>query len=158
MKPRLSIALLSWLAGLLAVAFSASGWAGSTSFFSASDSVSTSVGSLSDSVQRASNSSSKTTHLTQGDYRIEDWQLVAQDPEHPHAPQLRLQLVALTNPQEPLWLTLPQATAEQAGLTRGQTVHAQNRPYGMVLSNPNPFYVLLDDRTRDDLHTRMVAL
>jgi hypothetical protein len=141
--------------------------ADSTSSFSASDSASASVGSLSDSVQGSSNSSSKTTHLVAGDYRIEDMQVV-QNPDPSHAAQMRLRLVAVKaqgsqdgheSPTDgALWLTLPQTTAAQAGLALGQTVQAQARPYGLVLANPKPFYVLLDDRSLDDLHTRLVTL
>jgi hypothetical protein len=141
--------------------------ADSTSSFSASDSASASVGSLSDSVQGSSNSSSKTTHLVAGDYRIEDMQVV-QNPDPSSAAQMRLRLVAVRaqgsqdGQESPaggaLWLTLPQTTAKQAGLALGQTLQAQARPYGLVLANPQPFYVLLDERSLDDLHTRLVTL
>lgn len=169
----------SLLVGLLASALCLPSWAGSASVFSASDSASTSVGSLSESLQGASNSVSKTTRLVQGDYLIQDMQVVVKkgaalldnktdthtdidtdtDSNPPRGlPQVRLTLRTLQGPEESLELTLPLATAEQAGLGVGQTLQAKNRPYGVVLSNPMPFFILLDDRTVNDLSTRAVAL
>ena len=171
----------SLLVGLLASALCLPSWAGSASVFSASDSASTSVGSLSESLQGASNSVSKTTRLVQGDYLIQDMQVVVKKgaalldnktDTHTHThthtdidsnpprglPQVRLTLRTLQGPEESLELTLPLATAEQAGLGVGQTLQAKNRPYGVVLSNPMPFFILLDDRTVNDLSTRAVAL
>jgi len=161
--------------GLVASALCLPSWAGSASVFSASDSASTSVGSLSESLQGASNSVSKTTRLVQGDYLIQDMQMVAKKGDAPintpteidtHTdsnppqgrPQVRLTLRALQGPEDSLELTLPLATAEQAGLWVGQTLQAKSRPYGVVLSNPLPFFILLDDRTLNDLSTRAVAL
>lgn len=176
---KLTYSLLVVLVGLLASALCLPSWAGSASVFSASDSASTSVGSLSESLQGASNSVSKTTRLVQGDYRIQDMQVVVKkgavlldnktdthtdidtdtDSNPPRGlPQVRLTLRTLQSPEESLELTLPLATAEQAGLGVGQTLQAKNRPYGVVLSNPMPFFILLDDRTVNDLSTRAVAL
>jgi hypothetical protein len=163
------------LVGLVASALCLPSWAGSASVFSASDSASTSVASLSESLQGASNSVSKTTRLVQGDYLIQDMQVVMKKGDAPintHTeigtntdsnppqgrPQVRLTLRALQGPQDSVELTLPLATTEQAGLWVGQTLQAKNRPYGVVLSNPLPFFILLDDRTLNDLSTRAVAL
>jgi hypothetical protein len=162
-------AQIPFLAALLIGISLSPSWAESTSSFSASDSASASLGSLSDSVQGASNSSSKTTRLVQGDYRIDDIQVVAQDLDHHTAPRVRLLLTGLNAQDFQLWLTLPQETASQANLTPGHILHAQNRAYGLALSlghtatveqtSEHPaFYLLLDEPTLQDLRTRVVTL
>jgi hypothetical protein len=129
--------------------------AASSAASSASESLTTSVGSLSNSVQGSSDSSTKTTALTEGEYRIV---AVAELPERPG--MLRMKLQALGTDAE-FFLTVPQAAFEQGQLAQGQVVAARARPYGFEFANGETrrafFLVLADDWYRE-LQTKAVAL
>ncbi len=131
--------------------------AASSAASSASDSASTSIGSLSDSLKKSSDSSSNTTQLTEGDYRVID---VAALPERPGMARVTLQLTSAADTAE-LDLYLPQQAVDEGRLTAGQTVKSRQRSYGFELANGEPlrafFLVLADDWYRE-LQTHAVVL
>ena len=136
-------ALLVWTA--LAPALGASSAASS-----ASESVGFSLGSVSGSLHKSSASSSKTTDVAEGDYRILD---VADLADRPGL--VRLQLQALADPGEggELQLDLPREAVDRSQLERGHVVAVRQRPYGVEFTDARTqqafFLVLSDDWYRE---------
>ena len=78
---------------------------------------------------------------------------------------LRLRLKALTHgATTELTLLLPRQAIESAQLESGQTISAQQRPYGLALATltpagaMGPFFLLLDDDWYRELESRPVAI
>jgi len=131
--------------------------ADSSSALSAS---STSVGSASTSVEKSSDSSSGKKRVAQGQYTIVEMAALVQQPD-----TLRLRLKALTpGATTELTLLLPRQAIESAQLESGQTISAQQRPYGLALATltpagaMGPFFLLLDDDWYRELESRPVAI
>ena len=154
--PRASV-----LALCLAIVATCPALADSTS--SASSAASTSVGSSSASIEKSSNSSSTKERVAQGHYMVV---AVAELAQQPDMLRLQLQAVAATQTAGPqpaaaviantqatgFFLTLPRVTAERAQLAAGQTIAAEQRPYGLAFASvdaasgtTNPFFLVLDD-------------
>ncbi len=131
--------------------------ADSSASSSASESISTSVGSISDSFKKSSNSSSK-TDVAEGDYKIIDVAAVA---DRPGIARMTLHAVVEHGEDSEFFLFVPQQVVDMNRLAAGQTVTAQNRPYGVQFANGQPrqafFLVLADDWYRE-LQTRPVVL
>jgi hypothetical protein len=132
----------------------------------AASATSSAVGSLSNSLQGSSNSSSKTTTAAAGDYRIDAVTVAA---DRPGMVRLALQPLLPTDERQafvqderqPFVLVLPQRTAEQEGLTRGDTVSARARPYGIEFSRTparQAFFLVVADAWLHDLDARPVSL
>ncbi len=130
--------------------------AASSAASSASESVGVSIGSLSGSVQKSSDSSSRTTQVATGDYRIVEVTQVADKPG-----VLRLTLQALAPPADgEFFLYLPQATVADSRLAAGQTVGARQRPYGLEFSGGPagaPFFLVLADDWYRELKSERVT-
>lgn len=143
---------------------------------SASSAASTSVGSSSASIEKSSNSSSAKERVAQGHYTVVAVAELAQQPG-----MLRLQLHAVGTTQTPggnptatpaantttpeFFLTLPRAAAERAQLAAGQTVAAEQRPYGLAFARVNtntgatsPFFLVLDDAWFRELESRPIGV
>ena len=133
---------------------------------SASSAASTSVGSSSASIEKSSNSSSAKDRVAQGHYTVV---AVAEIPQKPGLLRVQLQqavaVAKAAGTDDPaalapntatatteFFLTLPRATAERAQLVAGQTITAEQRPYGLAFALVNtqtglksPFFLVLDD-------------
>ena len=134
--------------------------AGSSSASSASDSVATSVGSVSGSFQKSSDSSSKTTNVAAGDYRLVEVAMVA---ERPGTARLKLQALAApaVAADAEFFLYLPQATVAGSGLAAGQVVSARPRPYGVEFAGGparEAFFLVLADDWYRELKSERVTL
>ena len=132
--------------------------AASSAASSASDSSATSVGSISGSVEKSSASSSKTTGVAQGDYKIIE---LAAAPQRPGALRIKLQAVAEPGADGELFLTLPQQAFEQGALALGATVTARPRPYGTEFASgvtSQAFFLLLTDDWYRELQSNVVVL
>ncbi|HSI56191.1 MAG TPA: hypothetical protein VLA16_01460 [Ideonella sp.] len=148
-------ALLLWAATLPALA-------ASSAASSASDSSATSVGSLSGSIEKSSNSSSKGTDVSEGDYKIIDVAAVA---ERPGTVRVQLQPVAATAGEDGGFaLYLPYDVAERSRLAQGGTVTAQQRAYGLQFSQATldagrqAFFLVLNDDWYQELQSKPVVL
>ena len=149
-KPCLA-ALLMWAAAMPSMA-------ASSTASSASDSVTTSVGSISGSIQRSSDSSSKTTDVAEGDYKIIDVAAVA---ERPGTVRMKLQALADRGADGEFFLYLPQEVVDQAHLAQGGVVTARQRPYGLEFAHGQPqqaFFLVLSDDWYRELQTTAVVL
>ena len=123
---------------------------------SASSAASTSVGSSSTSLETSSNSSTGKNQVAQGAYTLVDMVAVADKPD-----LLRLRLQGNAAAQTPeFFLLVPRLVAQQAQLAAGQTVHAQQRAYGLAFSTPDasPFFLVLDDAVHRELESRPVTI
>ena len=131
---------------------------------SASESVGVSIGSLSGSVQKSSESSSRTTALAAGDYRIVEVVAVAEKPG-----TARLTLVAPADPAnsgvdagtDGFFLYLPQAALAAGRVEAGQTVSLRQRDYGFELAGGparEAFFLLLADDWYRELKSERVTL
>ncbi|HSW05020.1 hypothetical protein [Aquabacterium sp.] len=132
--------------------------AASTAASSASEGGSASVGSVSTSIRKSSDSSSKATGIAQGDYRIIEVTVVA---EQPGLQRLALQAVADDSEQGALFLYVPQPVVVQARLAAGQVVNASQRPYGIQFAKAESreaFFLVLEDDWYRELPSRPVAL
>lgn len=132
--------------------------AASTAASSASEGGSLSVGSASTSIRRSSDSSSKATGIAEGDYRIIEVTVVA---EQPGLQRLALQAVADDSEQGALFLYLPQEVVVQAQLAAGQRVNARQRPYGIQFAKADTheaFFLVLEDAWYRELPSRPVVL
>ena len=132
--------------------------AASSAASSASDSSATSVGSISGSVEKSSASSSKTTGVAQGDYKIIE---LAAAPQRPGALRIKLQAVAEPGADGELFLTLPQQAFEQGALALGATVTARPRPYGTEFASGvtgQAFFLVLTDDWYRELQSHAVLL
>lgn len=123
---------------------------------SASSAASTSVGSSSTSLETSSNSSTGKKQVAQGPYTLVDMVAVADKPE---LMRLRLQGHAATQTPE-FFLLVPRLVVQQAQLTAGQTVQAEQRAYGMAFSaaGTSPFFLVLDDAVHRELESRPVTI
>lgn len=154
-----SLSIATTLATTLAMGLTAlPALADSTS--SASSAASTSVGSSSTSLETSSNSSTGKKQVAQGPYTLVDLVAVADQPE-----LMRLRLQAPTNANanaqaSEFFLLVPRLIVQQAQLTAGQTVQAEQRAYGMAFSAPgtSPFFLVLDDAVYRELNSRPVAI
>lgn len=131
--------------------------ADSSSAFSAS---STAIGSISTSVEKSSDSSSGKKQVAQGRYT-----LVAMEPIEQQPDTLRLRLVAATpEATTEISLRLPRSAVEQAQLAVGQTLAANDRPYGIALAKVttggevSTFFLVLADDWYHELESRRVLL
>lgn len=123
---------------------------------SASSAASTSVGSSSTSLETSSNSSTGKKQVAQGPYTLIDMAVVADKPE-----LLRLRLQGNASAQTPeFFLLVPRLVVQQAQLTAGQTVNAEQRAYGMAFSaaGTSPFFLVLDDAVHRELESRAVTI
>ena len=154
-----SLSIATTLATTLAMGLTAlPALADSTS--SASSTASASVGSSSTSLETSSNSSTGKKQVAQGPYTLVDLVAVADQPE-----LMRLRLQAPTNANanaqaSEFFLLVPRLIVQQAQLTAGQTVQAEQRAYGMAFSAPgtSPFFLVLDDAVYRELNSRPVAI
>lgn len=123
---------------------------------SASSAASTSVGSSSTSLETSSNSSTGKKQVAQGAYTLVDMVAVADKPE-----LLRLRLQGTAPSQTPeFFLLVPRLAVQQAQLSAGQTVQAEQRAYGMAFSavGTGPFFLVLDDAVHRELESRPVII
>jgi hypothetical protein len=129
---------------------------------SAASSASNSVGSSSTSLNTSSNSSSGNGRVAQGPYTVVEMAEVAAQPD---MLQLRLHSAQATtdHPTSPFTLTLPRATAEREQLAVGQTVLAENRPYGLAFATvgaegqAHAFFLVLEDAWYRELRNHPVG-
>lgn len=148
--PRAALLLLS-LSASLTPALAAGISASSASFAS-----SASVGSVSDSFGASSNSSSKTTQVAEGEYRI----LAVAPAERAGAVQLSLQAVDAPA-AAPLLLTLPRAALDAQALAAGDVVSARHRPFGIEFARADTrsaFYLVLQDEWFRELQPHALSL
>ncbi len=146
-----SCALLFWAAAMPSMA-------ASSAASSASDSIGTSVGSISGSVEKSSGSSSKTTDVAEGDYRIID---LAAVPERPGIIRMKLRALADQGAEGEFFLSLPQEAVDRSGLAQGHIVTARQRPYGVEFASGQTrqaFFLVLSDDWYRELQTKAVAL
>lgn len=137
--------------------------AASSAASSASDSSATSVGSISGSIEKSSNSSSKGTDISEGDYKIIDVAAVA---ERPGTVRVQLQAMAPeASADDAFALYLPYDVAERSKLAAGGTVHARKRAYGLEFAQATPaaaapqaFFLVLSDDWYQELQSRPVVL
>ncbi|MBB5204062.1 hypothetical protein HNQ51_001355 [Inhella inkyongensis] len=118
--------------------------ASSTAASSASDS----VGSLSNSVSKSSDSSTGTEVAT-GPYVLVRLQPL---PEAPGQQRLVLRRLDADEATPTVALDLPESVVAAQALQAGQTLHVQNRAYGLALARwnaagpaPEPFFLALQD-------------
>lgn len=149
---RPSFGLAAVLGGVVAmapaVAESLASSASSTASFAAS--------SASNSLEASSGSSSKGTTAAAGDYRI-DAVTVATD--RPGMVRLALQPAADDGRRQAFVLVLPQRTADEQGLARGDTVSVRERAYGFEFARADtrqPFFLVLADAWQRELDARPV--
>lgn len=153
--PRLACIALLWGATTLHAL------AASSAASSASDSVTTSVGSVSGSIQRSSASSSNTTGVADGDYRIIEVATVAERPG-----LVRLTLRALAGPaveqaEGEFFLFVPDTVAADSRLAQGGVISARQRPYGVEFAQGEAreaFFLVLTDAWYRELQTTPVVL
>ena len=122
------------------------------------NSLSTSIGSISGSVQNSSDSSSRATHVAEGDYQLMDVTPVA---ERPGMMRLQLQALADTGPDGQLLLLVPQQTVSTHQLQAGQRISARQRPYGVEFAlapQHETFFLVLADAWYRELQTVPVTL
>ena len=152
---RLSQVLISLaLLGLSAAPALAASSASSAS----SDGVSTSVGSSSTSIEKSSDSSSKTTKVAEGDYRVV---AVADATAQPGKLRVTLQPVDGANANGEFYLYLPPEAAQQGRIVAGAVVTAKQREYGLEFAAGAPrqaFFLVLNDEWVQELQTRVVKI
>jgi len=148
-------------AALLLWAATSPALAASSAASSASDSSAASVGSISGSIEKSSNSSSKGTDVSEGDYKVIDVAAVA---ERPGTVRVKLQPVAAEADGE-FALYLPYDVAERSKLAPGGTVHARQRPYGLEFAQataasatPQAFFLVMKDDWYRELQSKAVVL
>lgn len=123
---------------------------------SASSTASSAGSSASNSLEASSGSSSKGTTAAAGDYRIEAVTVAA---DRPGMVRLALQPAAENGKRVAFVLVLPQRTAEQEGLARGDTVSVRERAYGFEFARAETrqaFYLVLADAWHRELDARPV--
>ena len=137
---------------------------------SASTTASLAGSSASTSLETSSASSSKGKTAAAGDYRIEAVTVAA---DRPGMVRLALQPVTderqpfvtderqpfVTDERQPFVLVLPQRTADQQGLARGDTVSVRERAYGFEFARTDTrqaFYLVLADAWLHELDARPV--
>lgn len=141
---------------VLAAAASLSLHAQADSFTSSASSAgSASSGSVSDSLRGSSNSSTGGNKTADGDYRVIE---VAKTPDRAGFARVTMQA---DDPQQRVVLDLPQAIVDRQSLGRGDTVHLQNRVYGLEFARGDTreaFFLVLSDDWHDELAARPVTL
>jgi hypothetical protein len=123
---------------------------------SASTTASSAGSSASTSLETSSASSSKGKTAAAGDYRIDAVTVAA---DRPGMVRLALQPVADNGNQSAFVLVLPQRTATQEGLARGDMVSVRERAYGFEFARADTrqaFYLVLADDWLRDLDARPV--
>jgi hypothetical protein len=123
---------------------------------SASTTASLAGSSASTSLETSSASSSKGKTAAAGDYRIEAVTVAA---DRPGMVRLALQPTAEDGKRSAFVLVLPQRTAEQQALARGDTVSVRERAYGFEFARADTrqaFYLVLADDWLHDLDARPV--
>lgn len=137
---------------------------------SAASTASFAASSASNSLEASSGSSSKGTTAAAGDYRIEAVTVAA---DRPGMVRLALQPAAsdgqreafvrdetqpfVRDERQPFVLVLPQRTADQQGLVRGDTVSVRERAYGFEFARADtrqPFFLVLADAWHRELDAR----
>lgn len=154
MQTTLNKTTLSWATALALGLVALPALADSTS--SASSTASASVGSSSTSLETSSNSSTGKRQVAQGTYTLVDMVAVADKPD-----LMRLRLQGNAAEQTPeFFLLVPRLVVQQAQLTTGQTVQAEQRSYGMAFSaaGTSPFFLVLDDAVHRELESRPVTI
>lgn len=124
----------------------------------ASDSVGTSSGSASTSSEASSDSSTSEKKTAAGDYRVAE---VTETAARPGLLRLRLQALDEQRRGYEFFLYVPQQTAQDHGVARGQVLTARARPYGLEFAQAQagtPFFLLLDDDWQRELSTRPLTL
>lgn len=124
---------------------------------SAAEGVNSSVGSLSNSVS-GSSKSSQNTAVAAGDYHIIQ---VAAAPNRPGFTQVTLRGVKTQDAPEDVVLTLPHTAFDTSGLTKGDTVAARERAYGVEFANAQTrtaFFLVVSDAAYRELASHPVAL
>jgi hypothetical protein len=123
---------------------------------SASSTASSATSSASNSLEASSGSSSKGTTAAAGDYRVEAVTVAA---DRPGMVRLALQPAADDGKRSAFVLVLPQRTAEQQGLARGDTVSVRERAYGFEFARADTrqaFHLVLADAWQHELDARPV--
>jgi hypothetical protein len=127
---------------------------------SAAGSASQSVGSASQSLKSADSSVSSGKKTAKGEYTLTE---VMASVERPGTMQLTLQTkgvdMVYADRQDTVVLLVPAGTASQ--LTTGQTVTANERPYGLEFAHgadQKAFFLVLNDAWHQELATRALAL
>ena len=148
-------AVISTVAAMApAVAESLASSASSTASFAAS--------SASNSLEASSGSSKKGATAAAGEYRIEAVTVAA---DRPGMVRLALQPAAgdgqreafVKDDRQPFVLVLPQRTADQQGLARGDTVSVRERVYGFEFARADTrqaFFLVLADGWHRELDAR----
>ncbi len=142
------------VAATVAVA-AAPAWAeGSAS--SASSTASSAGSSASNSLEASSGSSSRGNTAAAGDYLIEAVTVAA---DRPGMVRLALAPAGDVSRRVPFVLVLPQRTAEQERLARGDTLSVRERAYGFEFARADTrqaFYLVLADAWHRELDARPV--
>jgi hypothetical protein len=123
---------------------------------SAASTASSAGSSASNSLEASSGSSSKGTTAAAGDYRIE---AVTVATDRPGMVRLALRPAPNDGHRAPFVLVLPQHTAAQQGLARGDTVSVRERVYGFEFARADTrqaFYLVLADAWQRELDARPV--
>jgi hypothetical protein len=123
---------------------------------SASTTASSAGSSASTSLEASSGSSPKGKTAAAGDYRVEAVTVAA---DRPGMVRLALQPAADDGQRAAFVLVLPQRTAEQQHLVRGDTVSVRERAYGFVFARADTrqaFYLVLADAWQHELDARPV--
>ena len=149
--PQISSSLLRAIAACGLALSALPVWAGSSVVSVSSES----VGSSSTSIERSSASiSGNGNKVAQGDYKVLEVAALEQRPD-----MLRVHLQATAGSDE-FYLLLPRAAAERGAVATGQTLHAQQRPYGLAFATAaakaEPFFLVLDDAWYRELDSRPV--
>ena len=151
------------LVALAAVIATAPAWAEGVAS-SASSTASSAGSSASNSLEASSGSSSKGKTAAAGDYRIEAVTVATDRPGmvrlalHP-AGNADQRVPFVLDARQPFVLVLPQGTAEQQGLARGDTVSVRERAYGFEFARADTrqaFYLVLADAWQRELDARPV--
>ena len=123
---------------------------------SASTTASSAGSSASTSLEASSGSSRNGKTAAAGDYRVEAVSVAA---DRPGMVRLALQPTADDGQRAAFVLVLPQRTAEQQRLVRGDTVSVRERAYGFEFTRADTqqaFYLVLDDAWQRELDARPV--
>jgi hypothetical protein len=110
------------------------------------------------SLETSSDSSSRSTGVAEGPYRIIEVATVA---ERPGTVRLRLQALAAPRADGGLVLHVPQQAFDRSRLGVGDAVAARQRPYGVEfarLDTNRAFFLLLDDEWARELPSHPVVL
>jgi hypothetical protein len=123
---------------------------------SASSTASSAGSSASNSLEASSGSSSKGNTAAAGDYQVEAVTVAA---DRPGMVRVALAPAAEDRTRNAFVLVLPQATAQQQGLARGDTVSVRERAYGFEFARADTrqaFYLVLADAWQRELDARPV--